>query len=398
METQESSPTTAEYRPRHHSSATTDSTSLTMLVFHLYSSSVTSSHQNSDKDHPPSSLSSPPTTSPASDELIAQLTIFITEQEYQIKLNSLKSLIHETFLSFLASSSAVTPPTAPSHNPSDEPSPPSPPHPPPHSPDSSSPQRSISIDIPRHSLRSWRELVRCDPSLSKNDTPLTLFLLLSNLHKLHQFFSSVKHCDSLMFVSGDHSQDLDLYSNWIHDDDDVMISELIHSVYKRTHREYDDTDTPLPPPQVLPFVLAHGYEMPAPNIRVLLQKTRTATDMYGKSYTIYTMVVIQGKLEWTIEHRYSGQHFLFSLPPPPHESIQDFARLHEALLSQPEDEMGFIPRHLLPILTKKKLKSRSLLSVTVDKRRIKLSRYINTLVSIEQALSNHYGASPSTLL
>lgn len=69
----------------------------------------------------------------------------------------------------------------------------------------------------------------------------------------------------------------------------------------------------------------------------------------------------------------------------------DFAKLHEALLSQSDSEMGYIPRNLLPHLTKKKIHSRTLLESTVDKRRIKLSRYINTLVSIEQAMSNHYG-------
>ena len=53
--------------------------------------------------------------------------------------------------------------------------------------------------------------------------------------------------------------------------------------------------------------------------------------------------------------------------------------------------MGYIPRNLLPHLTKKKIQSRTLLESTIDKRRIKLSRYINTLVSIEQAMSNHYG-------
>jgi hypothetical protein len=53
--------------------------------------------------------------------------------------------------------------------------------------------------------------------------------------------------------------------------------------------------------------------------------------------------------------------------------------------------MGYLPRHLIPHLTKKKLHSRTLLETTVDKRRIKLSRYINTLVSIEQAMSNHHG-------
>jgi hypothetical protein len=59
--------------------------------------------------------------------------------------------------------------------------------------------------------------------------------------------------------------------------------------------------------------------------------------------------------------------------------------------------MGSIPRALLPSLTTKKLHSRSLQPAIIDKRRIKLSRYINSLVSIEQAMSNHYGLCLSVL-
>jgi hypothetical protein len=337
METQEivgedSSPAASGDRPRHHSSTATDPNSLMTIVFHIYSSSASasSSRHLTDNGDP-----SPTTTfSPATDELIAQFTIFVTEYEHKLKLNSLKSLIYETFQHYLASPTAAAPTpalTSPTsyRDPSVEPSQTYHPHPPslPHSTFSHQ-QCSTTIDIPRLSLKSWQELLRSDPFLSANDTPITIFLLLSNIDKLRQFFSSVKHCDSLMFVTGDHSQDLDIYSNWIHDEDHVTISDFLRSLHKKNHHEYDDTDSPLPPPQVLSFVLAHGYEMPAPNIRVLLQKTRTATDMYGKNYTVYSMVVIQGKLEWTIDHRYSGRSPFFSrfhslrllifFCPPPH--------------------------------------------------------------------------------
>lgn len=83
-----------------------------------------------------------------------------------------------------------------------------------------------------------------------------------------------------------------------------------------------DLDAPLPspdsppPPSVSPvlkanvcvlnLVLARGHEMPAPTLRVSLHQTRIATDLYGKSYTIYNLVVKQGGLEWVVDHRYSG--------------------------------------------------------------------------------------------
>ena len=61
---------------------------------------------------------------------------------------------------------------------------------------------------------------------------------------------------------------------------------------------------PTVPP--LSLLMAKGCDMPAPTLRVTLHQTRTATDMYGKSYTIYNLVVKQGGLEWMVDHRYSG--------------------------------------------------------------------------------------------
>mmetsp|Transcript_7811 Transcript_7811/g.11636 ORF Transcript_7811/g.11636 Transcript_7811/m.11636 type:complete len:818 (+) Transcript_7811:180-2633(+) len=239
---------------------------------------------------------------------------------------------------------------------------------------------------------------------------------------LEQFISSVKRVDSLMLVIGGDVSALSLHDNWCSDEDRVTLGEIISLVEKRMFSyevgsrpaDFDETGMmgldeegvgeSLPPPgpvradrvesysiqaidtplkdgnsretmvcKVLNMVLARGHEMPAPTLRVALHQTRTATDMYGKSYTIYNLVVKQGGLEWTVERRYS-----------------DFAKLHESLGAQDESETGFIPRALLPHMPSKKLiKSRSLLPRTVDKRRIKLGRYINSLIALEPALSNH---------
>jgi hypothetical protein len=76
--------------------------------------------------------------------------------------------------------------------------------------------------------------------------------------------------------------------------------------------------------------------------------------------------------EWFVEHRYS-----------------DFAALHEELLKQPATETGYICKGQLPRLTTKKmLSSKSMSAYTVDKRRIKLGKYLNSLILIEQAMSN----------
>jgi hypothetical protein len=40
---------------------------------------------------------------------------------------------------------------------------------------------------------------------------------------------------------------------------------------------------------------------------VSLHQTRIATDLYGKSYTLYNLVVKHGRLEWVVDHRYSGR-------------------------------------------------------------------------------------------
>ena len=73
-----------------------------------------------------------------------------------------------------------------------------------------------------------------------------------------------------------------------------------------------------------------------------------------------------------MEHRYS-----------------DFATLNEQLHAQPSTETGYISKELIPRLTSKKLlKSKSLSAYTVDKRRIKLGKYLNELICLEEALSN----------
>jgi hypothetical protein len=73
-----------------------------------------------------------------------------------------------------------------------------------------------------------------------------------------------------------------------------------------------------------------------------------------------------------VEHRYS-----------------DFSGLHEALCKQSPSETGFISRDRIPRMTTKKfLKSKSLDAYTVDKRRIKLGKYLNQLICLEQAMSN----------
>jgi hypothetical protein len=356
--------------------------------------------------------------------LLFQITTTLqTDEEKELPLSFYRSLVYEAYQYILSthSSSSSSPPS--STSPLTSSSPLSSLH------DSS---KTLTFDIDRLHLPSWqtiltsksfKSLLHPHPSPSSSISFSPLSLIGSNLFtNLHNFFSSVRHEDSLMFVQGTDLRDLDLYSNWIRDDDKISFHDLLvtttttttstrtsHHLSPSSTEEDDDRKSGVEGggdgcsgvgfhlPSVLSLILAHGYEMPAPNIRVLLQQTRTATDMYGKDYTVYNMVVIQGKLEWMIEHRYSGTVSLplclsLSIDFLCHSSSSaDFVRLHEALLSQSEEEMGSIPRHLLPPLTTKKLHSRSLKKSIVDKRRIKLGRYINTLVSIEQAMSNHYG-------
>lgn len=74
-----------------------------------------------------------------------------------------------------------------------------------------------------------------------------------------------------------------------------------------------------------------------------------------------------------MEHRYS-----------------DFSALHEALCKQSSIETGYISRDQIPRMTTKKiLSSKSMNAYTVDKRRIKLGKYMNQLICLEQAMSNH---------
>lgn len=83
--------------------------------------------------------------------------------------------------------------------------------------------------------------------------------------------------------------------------------------------------------------------------------------------------------------------------------LTDFARLHDQLISQEESCPGFLPRNMLPHLPSKKLLSTryvynlfshehptrsSMSSLYIDRRRAKLGKYINTLVSLPGALEN----------
>lgn len=255
------------------------SSSLEMLtlVIYLYSSS--------------SSTTPGTTSSSSSRELIAQLTTLLTFHEQKLALTTLKLLVYETFRYFLENlPSQINLPPPPAAN--------------------SRISQRLSYDISRNSLKSWQNLILQDPLLNENQSMMTI--LLSDIQQLQIYFQTVKNHENLMFVCGDDPQDLDIYSNWINDEDNPnrSLTDTLDSISrsnKLNSDDYDHTDVPLP--LTASFILAHGYEMPAPNIRVLLQQTRTATDMYGKNYTVYNMVVIQGKLEWTIEHRYSGLLF-----------------------------------------------------------------------------------------
>lgn len=172
------------------------------------------------------------------------------------------------------------------------------------------------------------------PETDKNTDTDTVTVTTYNNDSLKKFLDRFKSIDVLMLVIGNEFNDLSIHENWLNDDENTSIQDLVDTIEKVTyshsrsisspkespgisvpipHYEHSDDITQLDPlsPSIrrcdrLHLILAQGHDMPAPTIRVTLQQTRTATDMYGKNYTVYTMVVKQGKLEWTVQHRYSG--------------------------------------------------------------------------------------------
>ena len=157
---------------------------------------------------------------------------------------------------------------------------------------------SYSYSINKDSLKSYQRY--------KSNQISLIIINFQNLNLLELYISKIKTFEGLIFVLGNDIRDFCLYENWIRDDDSLTILELKNQL-ERSQKLIGDNI--YQQNSQLSLILAYGYEMPAPSIRVVLQQTRTAIDMYGKSYTIYNMIIRQGKLEWMVEHRYSGQSF-----------------------------------------------------------------------------------------
>jgi len=233
--------------------------------------------------------------------------------------------------------------------------------------------------ISKKNLESWPEL-KNSGEFADLDT-ITVTSSSENFPKFQEYLQTLKNPDSLMFVrvQGSNITGLSLHDNWCCEEDSTTPEDVCGSAASRS------TDTSATSIEAIPesldiqqhsdcydFCLAKGFLMPAPTLKVTIRASRLAKDMHGKSFTMYNIFVKQGTLEWFVEHRYS-----------------DFAALNQALLKQPTTETGFISKPLIPRLTTKKiLTSKSMSAYTVDKRRIKLGKYLNSLILIEQAMSN----------
>lgn len=205
---------------------------------------------------------------------------------------------------------------------------------------------------------------------------ITLDIPISRLEDLRNFMSSLKTPDALMFVqaNGKGALSLSQYENWYSEDDSLTIEDALLAATMPSKTD-DLASLDLShgrEPGTFDLCLAKGYLMPAPTLRVTIRESRTAADLKGKNFTMYNIFVKQGSLEWHVEHRYS-----------------DFFALHEALRKQSPSETGYISRDHIPYMTSKKyLPSKSMTTYTVDKRRIKLGRYLNGLICLDQAMSN----------
>ena len=168
--------------------------------------------------------------------------------------------------------------------------------------------------------------------------------------------------DRIHVVQGKEPGDMNILENW-------CLQE------NATFRKRFDPPASSKNQSTIHFILAAGNMMPVPIPRVRIVSTSKSSDIYQRLFTTYHMIVKQAGLEWTISHRYS-----------------DFVEIHNCLLTQNDTDVGYISSLKVPeIPGKELLKSSSVDDSVVKKRSIGLQKFIDDLLAIPAALSNHHG-------
>lgn len=169
--------------------------------------------------------------------------------------------------------------------------------------------------------------------------------------------------DRIHIVQGREPGDMNILENWCLQENTVFRKYFNHPVSPTSQSS-------------IHFILAAGNMMPVPVPRVRIVSTSKSSDIYQRLFTTYHMIVKQAGLEWTISHRYS-----------------DFVDIHTRLLTQNHTDMGYIPQSKVPDIPGKEiLKSSSIDDVVVKKRSVGLQKFIDDLLEIPSALSNHHGS------